>query len=76
MYGEIIKRHYCDVMDKQGFCHRLGEVVGRNGTTIFSHWFGTYLNIPEKQRAVTLRELKKELKRQIKRMETTLKLEA
>lgn len=72
---EIIKRHYVLINDKRGFCEKLGKVLGISGQSVFNHYFGTYLNIPEKNRELTLRELKKELRMQGRQIERALKLE-
>lgn len=71
---EIIKRHYALVNDKRGFCDKLGKKLGISGQSVFNHYFGTYLNIPAKNREVTLRELEKELRKQVRQIEMVFKL--
>lgn len=72
---EIIKRHYVLINDKRGFCDKLGKVLNMNGSSVYSHYFGTYLGIPEKKMEITLRELKKELRKQSRDIDRALKLE-
>lgn len=71
---ERIKRKYANLNDKQGFCERLGEKMGKKGKSIFNHWFGTYLNIPLKHRSEVINELNKELRKQQRKVEKALKI--
>tara|TARA_R110002167_G_scaffold284737_2_gene489864 strand:+ start:8071 stop:8307 length:237 start_codon:yes stop_codon:yes gene_type:complete len=72
---EIIKRHYVLVNDKMGFCERLGAVLGITGSAVANRYFGTYLRIPKDNMDITLRELKKELRKQSRQIELTLRLD-
>lgn len=71
---EIIKRHYALVNDKRGFCDKLGKVLGISGKSVYNHYFGTYLGIPDTKMEITLKELEKELRKQVRQIEMVFKI--
>lgn len=65
--NEKIRSCYFQIKDKKVFCNHVGGLIGREGATIYTHWFtldGIY--IPERFMYQVLKELEKWLEKQIK----------